>query len=66
MRGTLWRRQVLVAMIFLVTTISSAFACTHGKYQCQAGIKAQCTCDKHGCIWKDTGNKCSSDDPATN
>ncbi len=25
----------------------------------------QCTCDKHGCIWKDTGNSCSSHNPRT-
>ena len=55
------RQRVLITTILFTSTISPAFACTHGEYQCQAGIRMQCTCDKHGCIWKDTGNNCSPD-----
>ncbi len=58
-------QRVFVTAIPFTLAISPASACTHGEYQCQAGARMQCTCDKRGCIWKDTGNNCSSHNPRT-
>lgn len=58
-------QSVIVTAIFLTLAISPALACTYGEYQCQAGIRMQCTCDKHGCVWKNTGDSCSSHNPRT-
>lgn len=58
-------QRVLITAVLFTLAISPAFACTHGEYQSQAGIRMQCTCDKHGCIWKDMGDSCSSHNPRT-